>query len=101
VLIPVIYSPFFFTFYFTTMKNIFRKLPIILSLVAILASSSFVFAQDNGMDKDKGKHTGQMKRHRNRGLHRGQIKHPVKTVSPRANRRATTPKPAPAPKPKY
>ena len=68
------------------MKKIMKRLPIILSALAILASSTVVvLAQgDNGQEKDKGKHTGQVKHHRNRGLHRGKVKHHTRTRSHRA-----------------
>ena len=76
-----------------------KKLPIFIAAGAfLLGSATYLYAQnDIGKDKDKGKHTGQYKRvrHRNRGLHRGKTVHPVKAVSPRANARATAPKPGP------
>lgn len=57
----------------------FRKLPIIAAVLAILAGGTLTFAQDNGNDKDQGKHKGQYKRHTNNGLHLGQRKHRIKT----------------------
>jgi hypothetical protein len=65
------------------MKQLF-----VLLIIATLGISSTFAQNDNGMNKDKGKHTGQMKYHR----HRGQIQR-LKSSSIRANRKVTHPKP--------
>jgi hypothetical protein len=71
------------------MKNHIKKPPLILSLLVFLASPALIYAQVNGNNKNKGKHIGQIKHHPNHGLHRGTIKHALRSVSPRANPKAT------------
>ena len=55
-----------------------KRLSAIATVLAIMIGATFALAQDNGNDKDQGKHKGQYKRHTNRGLHLGQRKHPRK-----------------------
>jgi len=63
-----------------------KKLPILIAVgTLLLGSATYLYAQnDMGKEKDKGKHTGQMKVHKNRGLHKGKAKRAVRAKSTRA-----------------
>ncbi len=61
-----------------------KLLNIITVLVILFGASASIFAQDNGNHMDVGKHKGHYKHRANRGLHRGQLEHPVRLRSSRS-----------------